>query len=90
MSFNLAFILFTSFFLCHVDFYILIAVSLLSCYIFHPSSKMSSEFCIDIQSDNLQRNASNLFEKNFIMQQDNHPKHIVNTTTRMAKSITRL
>ncbi|MCJ8748319.1 hypothetical protein PDJAM_G00163500 [Pangasius djambal] len=39
------------------------------------SSRMKSDIYRNILSDNLQRNASNLIGRNFIMQQDNNPKH---------------
>ena len=41
---------------------------------------MNSEVYKNILSANLQRNASKLIGRNFIMQQDNDPKHTANTT----------
>ena len=44
------------------------------------SSRMNSEVYKNILSANLGRNASKIFGRNFIMQQDNDPKHTANTT----------
>ena len=44
------------------------------------SSRMNSEVYKNILSANLRRNASKLIGRNFIMQQDNDPKHTANTT----------
>ncbi len=46
----------------------------------HGSSRMNSEVYRNILSANFQRNSSNLIRKNFIMQQDNDPKHTANST----------
>ena len=42
------------------------------------SSRMNSEVYKNIMSANLGRNVSKLIGRNFIMQQDNDPKHTVN------------
>ena len=44
------------------------------------SSRMNSDVYKTILSGNLQRNASKLISRSFIMQQDNDPKHTANTT----------
>ena len=44
------------------------------------SSWMTSEVKKNILSTNLRRKASRLIGRNFIMKQDNDPKHIANTT----------
>ena len=42
------------------------------------SSRINSEVYKNILSANLRRNASKLIGRNFIMQQDNDPKHTAN------------
>ncbi len=66
------------------------------------SSKINSEVYRNILSDNLQKDATNLIGRSFIMQQDNDPKHNAKTTKgkssswqevegfRLAKSISTL
>lgn len=44
------------------------------------SRRMNSVVYRNITSANLQRKASNLIGRNFIMQQNNAPKHTANTT----------
>ncbi len=44
------------------------------------SSKINSEVYRNILSDNLQKNATKLIGRSFIMQQDNDPKHSAKTT----------
>ncbi len=44
------------------------------------SSKMNSEVYRNILSDNLQKDATKLIGRSFIMQQDNDPKHSAKTT----------
>ena len=47
------------------------------------SSRMNSEVNKNILSANIWRNASKLIGRNFIMQQDNDPKHTANTTKQL-------
>ncbi len=64
------------------------------------SSKINSEVYRNILSDNLQKDATKLLGRSFIMQQDNDPKHSAKTTKsssgqevegfRLAKSISTL
>lgn len=62
-------------------------------------SRMNSEVCRNFWFANLQRNASKLIRRKFIMQQGNEPKHNANTpknvisgkkvnSFRLAKSVT--
>ncbi len=44
------------------------------------SSKINSEVYRNILSDNLQKDATKLIGRSFIMQQDNDPKHSAKTT----------
>ncbi len=50
-------------------------------YVTHDgSSKINSEVYRNILSDNLQKDATKLNGRSFIMQQDNDPKHTAKTT----------
>ncbi len=50
------------------------------------SSKINSAVYRNILSDNLQKDATKLIGRSFIMQQDNDPKHSVKTTKEFIKA----
>lgn len=75
-------------------FYVLIRPRLTSTKVmigdaYDSSSWMNSEDFKNIRSVNLQRNASKLTVRNFIMQQDNDAKHSVNTRKDFIRLITK-